>query len=182
MYISPLMLLAEFEALALLEGDKADLTGGTSTCWMPLRAWSWALILAAAAAFQESATLTTTQAGGGKLVRSSYPRPRPDQRLGFLRCRRNLRRRATKGFYRGRHPTSSQVGSATGGRIETLSLARVLSGRSGSALRFGARCHPSRDDNEVLRRFRSGERAASVANVGAWCLTREVVEDLTLSQ
>jgi hypothetical protein len=34
------------------EGLRVDRIGGTSTCWMPFFAWSWAFILAAAAAIK----------------------------------------------------------------------------------------------------------------------------------
>lgn len=57
MYISLLMKLLPFEEPPLLLlVDELDRTGGTSTCWMPLRAWICALILAAAAAVAQRQT------------------------------------------------------------------------------------------------------------------------------
>ncbi len=50
MYISPLIVPVPAPAAAPLSATELERTGGTSTCWMPLRAWSWALIRAAAAA------------------------------------------------------------------------------------------------------------------------------------
>jgi len=50
MYISPLIVPAPGPGDALLLVTELERTGGTSTCWMPLRAWSCALIRAAAAA------------------------------------------------------------------------------------------------------------------------------------
>jgi len=54
------MFAATFPSLLEVE---ADLTGGTSTCWIPLRAWSWALIRAAAAAVGQVRDETTSISG-----------------------------------------------------------------------------------------------------------------------
>lgn len=158
MYISPLIVLVPpGPAAAVLLATLLDRIGGTSTCWMPLRACSCALIRAAAAAI-ERRSVTRCRASTCRVPWTSsiaYQQPRRDRLAGIL-SRRASRGAVGEGYGRGRdgNQTGAPAESESGGRSGIVEVP-ARSGRSGSALRRVARrrplCSDLCDENRLPR-------------------------------
>jgi hypothetical protein len=142
MYISPLIVLVPGPEAALLLATELDRTGGTSTCWMPLRAWSWALMRAAAAATVHVSDSEPWKDRDGRSARKAY-RQRPRGRQEGIWSRRECRATETGDCARGpgRNQTCAPAENETGDQSGTVGVP-ARSDRSESASRCVARRRP----------------------------------------